>query len=143
MRKPTQKEQVRSMLTAAGSWGLRSDVFLAHGIPRAAARVNELNEELPEQGYKITSDPEEQFCRYRLVPLAGVGAGTEPKGHSPTTGEQTLEPRACLDSGEARGDVQGTEVPAGVSQPATPAPARLFDLPAPRPLNPLRDQAAA
>lgn len=67
---PSQKDKVLALLKAAGSFGVRSDTYLAEHIPRAAARVRELREE----GYEITSEREKQFVRYVLV---GSTADTE------------------------------------------------------------------
>lgn len=126
MRKPTQKEQVLSMLTAAGSWGLRSDVFLTHRIPRAAARINELRQD----GYEISSEHEKQFVRYVLLGEppradAGSGAGALPQ----QAGSRT---RASVASGES---------------PPSPAegepPASLFELPPLRSPSAFRDSEAA
>lgn len=63
----TQKDTVLRVLRDSGAEGVRSDVFLSLGIPRAAARVLELRGE----GYEISSTREKQFTRYCLV---GVGA---------------------------------------------------------------------
>lgn len=107
MRKPTQKQKVLSMLTAAGSWGLRSDVFLGHRIPRAAARINELRQD----GYEISSEHEKQFVRYILLGDAGSGAGLPParKGRVGASA-------ASGDVGHRAGPISGSEAPAGVSQ---------------------------
>lgn len=67
----TQKDTVLRVLSDSGAGGVRSDQFLAMGIPRAAARVLELRNE----GYEISSTREKQFTRYTLVGLdAGGGA---------------------------------------------------------------------
>lgn len=61
------------MLKDAGSEGVRSDAFVAAYMPRAAARIKELR----DSGYKISSEHEKQFVRYRLE-SAGNGAGDTP-----------------------------------------------------------------
>ena len=87
----TQKQRVLAMLRAAGSFGVRSDTYLAEYIPRAAARIKELREE----GYEITSEREKQFTRYTLVGVGAVG-GADPKG------DAFLRPPVdgCADSSE-------------------------------------------
>lgn len=88
----TQKQRVHYMLRDAGSYGVRSDLFLSVGIPRAAARVKELREE----GLQITSEREEQFVRYILT--AGVRTGVP----SPQGSDGFADPLcASADSGDA------------------------------------------
>lgn len=68
VRKWTQREVVLSALRDAGDTGVHSFEFLSVGIPRAAARVQELRVD----GHTITSTREclngnAQGVRYRLV----------------------------------------------------------------------------
>lgn len=65
----TQRKRVLAILKAAGRHGVRSDIFIADHLPRAAARVGELKDE----GYNITSEREGKWTRYTLVGLGAEG----------------------------------------------------------------------
>lgn len=132
----TQKEQVLSMLKAAGSWGLRSDVFLEHRIPRAAARVGELRRE----GYHIPSEREKQFVRYVLVsepPRADAGSGA---GVPLPAGKEGPRSRASHCRATAaqphRASAASGEPPQPSCQAPGEAPPALFELPTERPSVP-------
>jgi len=69
----TQRDRVLYLLREAGSAGVRSDVFLAHGMPRAAARIGELE----AMGYEITHTREGKYTRYTLTGLSAESGGRE------------------------------------------------------------------
>lgn len=119
-RKPlTQRDRVLFALREAGGHGLRSDVFLAISISRAAARVKELRDE----GHHITSEPEGQFCRYVLHDKPLVGSSAEGRGQA----SESLTAPANATSGTASG-----ESSADVPLLPDPAPAEPARVPSPR-----------
>lgn len=126
-RKPlTQRDRVLFALRDAGAHGLRSDVFLKLAIPRYAARIWELKRD----GYKITSEPEQQFCRYTLVgssasPSAGPLAGATSGESNPLVGSCDAGPPWVADAGIAGSGEAADDEPAPALAPPTPsAPAR-------------------
>lgn len=138
MSAPTQKERTLSMLKAAGGWGLRSDVFLQHRIPRAAARVGELRQD----GYEITSEHERQFVRYVLVsepPRADAGHRAGGRG-------ERLGPSGIGSGRTGAANATPSPVSGESPQPSRQAPGEppaLFELPAPEPLSAIRHPEAA
>lgn len=121
----TQKERVLSMLRAAGSFGVRSDTYLAEYIPRAAARIKELREE----GYEITSEREKQFTRYVLVGSSaepvGLAGGSSPTAQPPGVADHGRHLRTAGSSAASSEDAHPCHpAPGGESDDRAQGPAR-------------------
>lgn len=99
MSKPlTQRDRVLYLLREAGSAGVRSDVFLAHGMPRAAARIGELE----AMGYEITHTREGKYTRYTLTGLSAESGGRE--SSSGLCGAESGEPTGVDAAAGAQGE---------------------------------------
>lgn len=102
----TQRARVLRMLQEAGPKGVRSDAFYAAYLPRAGARIHELRSE----GYEITSEPERQFVRYKLVGIRAEGSARPRTAEPASLGEAVRENPSAY-SGES--GVPSPQGPAG------------------------------
>jgi hypothetical protein len=76
----TQKERILNSLKAAGGLGVRSDVYIRDFMPRAAARVQELREE----GWDISSEPDGKYVVWTLNVGVDAGCSRQQAGESQT-----------------------------------------------------------